>query len=230
MSVVENSVERSEIRRRDEELQAVIRGEMEDSGSIKDVYQGLRNNKIKVMHESDYDEENHERLTDTSLVADAEVTKRDWSDIGYWENTVVVNQQEAELGLDGAIDKYGVDEVIDSTVNGLLDQFTEEGVVYKDPKDNIGFFNDQPRAFDVYDTGAFILFEDSPEELSDNDLYLFEGAAANMYKQFAEDLEEKSTMNTEMAMKKVAKASDYLHDDLDEPFHFLDSFDYKNNS
>ncbi len=227
MSAVENFAERSEIRRRDEERQAVVQGEMEESGSIKDVYQGLRDNKIKVMHESDFDEENHQELTDTPLVANAEITKRDWSDIGYWENTVVVNQQEAEFGLQGAIDEYGVDEVIDMAVNDLLDEFTEEGVVYKDPKDNIGFFNDQPKAFDVYDTGAFMLFDDVPEELSDNDMYLFEGAAANMYKQFAEDIEDKSTMDTEMAMEKVAEESDYISDDLDEPYHFLDSFEYE---
>ena len=226
MSVVENSVERSEPWRRDEELQAVLRGEMENSGSIKHVYPGLRNNKIKVMHESDYEEENHERLTDTSLVADAEISIRDWSDIGYWEDTVVINQEEAEYDLDEAIDEYGLDEVIDRTVNNLLDEFTEQGFVYKDPSDNIGFFHERPKAFDVYDNGSFILFDDKPEELSENDLYLFEGAAANMYKQFAENIEEKTEEDRYSVMAKVAAASEHLVNDLNEQMHFLDAFEY----
>ena len=231
MSVVENSAERSEIRRRDEERQTVVRGEMEDSGSIKDVFPGMRDNMIKVMHESDYEEENHERLTDTPLVADAEVNERDWSDIGYWENTIIINQEKAEYDLDEAIEEYGVDEVIDRTVNNLLDEFTERGVVYKDPGDNIGFFQDEePKAFDVYDNGAFILFDDEPEEMSENDLYLFEGAAANMYKQFAEDIGDKSGDDDYSVMSKVAEASDHLDSELEEPIHFLDSFEYNHET
>lgn len=209
------------------ECKAVLRGELDDSGSIKDIFSGFGNNIIKVMREEDFDKEVYERLRDSSWVADAEVKKRDWSDIDYWENTVVINQKKADFELRGAIDEYGAGRVIEMAVNDLLDNFTEEGIVYKDPKDNVGFFDDQPKAFDVYDTSAFILFDGTPEEFSPMEKYRFEGAAANMYKQFAEDIENKSTMDLEMAMNKVAEESDYLSDNhLDDLSHFQDSFDY----
>lgn len=224
MSLLVNSVERSETRRRDEELQVVIRGEKEDSGTIKDVYQGLRDNKVKVMHEDDFDSEVHERLTGTDLVPQAEITERDWRDIGYHENTVVVNQNEADQDLENAIEEFGIDEVIDDTVNNLLDEFTDRGIVYKDPQNNIAFFEDQPKPFDVYDTGAFILF-DNPEELSENEMYLFEGAAANMYKQFTDDIAEKSSKDNEYITDKVVETSDYLDGSNNSDF-FTQLFEY----
>lgn len=224
MSGVQNFVERSELWRRKEEIQAVRNGEEDTSGSIKDVYQGLRG-VVKPMHESEFAKENHDELTSTSFVADADVNSQDLTEFGYWEDTRVINQDEAVYTLEEAIDEFGVAEAVYRTVDELLDGFTENGIVYNDVSNNIGFFYGEPRAFDVYDSSAFTLFDKSPEEMSGAQFYLFEVSAPIMYQKFAQDVVNKSDEGVEEAIGKVAQASDYLDEGLDGYLDFQDAFE-----
>lgn len=225
MSVIQNFVERSEPWRRVEEIQAIRNGDVNTSGTSKDVYEGLRG-KVKPMPDKQFVEEHHEELTGSELVADADVNSLDLREIGLWEDTRVINQDCAAYTLDEAIDHYGVDEVVDRTVNRLLDGFVEQGVVFKDPKDNIGFFYGRPRSFDVYDSSAFMIFDEKPENMSKADFYSFESAAPNMYGQFAEDVANKSDRASEEVIGKVAEASDYLEDEIEDYLCFQDAFEY----
>jgi len=225
MATIQNFMERSESWRRQEEIQAIMAGNVNTSGTNKDVYEGLRG-KIKPMPEHDFADENHQELTGDELVADADVNPQNLTDIGLGESTKVINQQKATETLDQAIENYGVNEVVEITVDRLLDRFVEQGIVYKDIANNVGFFHGEPKAFDVYDDSAFIIFDDIPEEMSDTDYWRFESAAPTMYQKFAEDIVNNSKQDSEEVISQLAEASRYLEDEIEDYTSFKDAFEY----
>lgn len=120
--------------------------------------------------------------------------------------------------------------MINRTVNQLFDNFVQQGLVYKDVNDNIGFFHGKPKAYDVYDDSAFILFDDVPEEMSKLDYWRFEYAAPTMYQKFAQDVENKSDNESQEVIRNVAEASSYLEEDLEGYLEFQDAFEYGDSS
>lgn len=221
-------VERAEKHRRREEIQAIRRGEVNSSGTRKDVYDGLRG-KIKTMPEEQIVKENHERFSDTDLIAEADINQRDLgdlSDLALSEETNIINQQEANREIPEAIEKYSTDFVIEETVEELLDEFTERGVVYEDPGGNIGFFHRKPQAFDIYDDSAFDIYENRPENMSEAEFHRFKQSAPTMYQKFAGDVARHSEQSREYVVEKVAETSQYLEEDIDSITEFQDAFNY----
>ena len=84
MDIFQNFINRSELWRRKEEVQAILNGDVNTSGTWKDVYDGLRG-KIKPMSDKNFAEEVHEELTGSELIAESEVNTQDLTDIGLWE-------------------------------------------------------------------------------------------------------------------------------------------------
>ncbi|MFB6115056.1 MAG: hypothetical protein ABEK04_02100, partial [Candidatus Nanohalobium sp.] len=113
-----------------------------------------------------------------------------------------------------AIEEYGTDFVVEEAVENLLDEFTEKGIVYEDPGDNIGFFHGKAKAFDVYDDSAFEIYENRPENMSEAEFHRFEGSAPTMYQKFAEDVANHSEESREYVVGKVAESSQYLDEGL----------------
>ncbi len=206
---VASLLENENQQRREDEKAAILHGEPITKGTHKDAYRGLRG-MVKPMPEEDFQEENHRRLTHTELVADAEINTRDFTEIGLWENTAVIDQEEADRTLEEAVQHHGTDHVVKETVENLLDEFTERGIVYSDPEDNIGFFNGEAKAFDVYDESSFDLYDTGPENMNEAEYHRFKQEAPAMYQKFASDLATYTPEQTETAVHKVTQASDHL--------------------
>lgn len=220
------AIERSESYRREEEIQAIKHGEANTSGTRKDVYDGLRG-KVKPMPEEKIVTEHHERLSGTGLIAEADINQQDLTEIALWEDTHVINQEEANKEVPDAIEEYSTDFVVEEAVENLLDEFTEKGIVYEDPGDNIGFFNGKAKAFDVYDDSAFEVYDQKPEKMSDAEFHRFEQSAPIMYQKFAEDVAKHSEESRENVVEKVAESSQYLSEDLDSMVGFQEAFNYR---
>ncbi|MFB6174478.1 MAG: hypothetical protein ABEJ87_00700 [Candidatus Nanohalobium sp.] len=209
-----------------DEKAAIQHGEVIRTGTHKDVYIGLRG-AVKPVEEDDFEEENHERLTGTELTADAEINLRDFTDIGLWPDTVVIKQQMADRELEEAVQHYRTGHVVEETVENLLDEFTERGLVYSDPGDNIGFFSGKAKAFDVYDESSFDLYQSRPEEMSQADFHSFSKKAPVMYQKFACDLARYAPEETEEVVDKVSEASDYLISGEASITDFQQAFEYR---
>lgn len=219
------TIERSENYRRQEEIQAIKHGEVNTSGTRKDVYDGLRG-KVIPMPEEKIVKENHERLSGTGLIAEADINEQDLAEIALWEESEVINQQEANKEITKAIEEYSTDFVVEEAVENLLDEFTEKGIVYEDPGDNIGFFHGRAKAFDVYDDSAFEIYEEKPENMSDADFHRFKHSAPTMYQKFANDVARHSEESREYVVGKVAESSKYLEESLDSITGFQEAFNY----
>jgi len=219
------TIERSEKHRRDEEIQAIEHGDANTTGTRKSVYEGLRG-KIKPMPEEQIAKKNHERLAGTGLIAEADINQQDLTELGLWEDSEVINQQEAKEEIPEAVEKYGAELVVEEAVENLLDEFTERGIVYEDPGDNIGFFHRRAKAFDVYDDSAFEIYDERPENMSEADFHRFEQSAPTMYQKFAEDVANHSEQNREYVVEKVAESSQYLDEDLDSIIGFEEAFQF----
>ena len=101
------------------------------------------------MPEEQIAKKNNKRLAGTGLIAEADINQQDLTELGLWEDSEVINQQEAKEEIPEAVEKYGAELVVEEAVENLLDEFTERGIVYEDPGDNIGFFHRRAKAFDV---------------------------------------------------------------------------------
>jgi len=212
--------------RREDEIAAIQHGEPITSGTNKTVYRGLRG-MVKPMAKKDFPEENREELEETEFIAPGTVNERDFTDIGLWEDTMVIHQDEADEKVGEAVEKYGTDFVVEETVENLLDEFTERGIVYEDPGDNIGFYNGAAKAFDVYDNSAFEFKDGDIDTMSDKDFHEFQQEIPVMYQKFAEDVASYSEEDAQTVVDKVSEASEYLTEGEASRINFQQAFDYQ---
>lgn len=224
MSVAGITQEQKKHRKADE-IAAIEHGEAITTGTNKTAYRGLRGI-VKPMPKEQFPEQNQEKLAESELTAPGTVNERDLTEIGLWKETKVIHQEEADEELEEAVETYGTDFVIEETVENLLDEFTERGIVYEDPGDNIGFFSGQAKAFDVYDDSAFEFKDGNIEEMSEKDFYEFQREAPVMYQKFAEDVANYSQKSHEEVVNKVADTSEYLIEEEASRINFQDAFQY----
>jgi hypothetical protein len=224
--VAQQTLQNEQENRREDEKAAIQEGEVIRKGTHKDAYIGLRG-MVKPMEENHFQEENHERLTGTDLVADADINRRDFTKIGLWPDTVVINQNMADKELEEAVQHYGADYVVEEAVKNLLDEFTERGLVYSDPGDNIGFFSGEAKAFDVYDESSFDLYDSKPENMSEAEFHRFSHQAPAMYQKFACDVARHSGGEAETLLDKVTEASKYLISGEAAMADFQQAFSYR---
>ena len=212
--------------RKEAEKAAIQHGDSINTGTNKTVYRGLRG-MVKPMARKDFPEENREELGETDFIAPGTVNERDFTDIGLWEETMVIHQDEADEKVGEAVEKYGTDFVVEETVENLLDEFTERGIVYEDPRDNIGFYNGEAKAFDVYDSSAFEFKDGDIDSMSDKDFYKFQQEAPVMYQKFAEEVASYSKEDAQTVIEKVSQASDYLIEGEASRIDFQQAFNYQ---
>lgn len=212
--------------RKEDEKAAIQHGEVIRKGTRKDVYRGLRG-MVKPMPKEKFPEENREKLEETELIAPGTVNERDFTEIGLWKETKVIHQEEADETVEEAVEKYGTEFVIEETVENLLDEFTERGIIYEDPGDNIGFFSGEAKAFDVYDNSAFEFKDGNIDTMSDTEFYKFQKEAPVMYQKFACDIARYSDEDAEKIVDQVSEASEYLLDGEASMADFQQAFDYQ---
>jgi hypothetical protein len=191
MASIEGFVDRSHRPEKREDERVMERTEsIENTGGQK-IYRGIRNDILMPQEQDEEIRQIYRDLHGSARVVNTWIFTEDGEDL--------VIQDEAPQSFENALEEYGLDHVVQESVE-IFESFADNGYAYCDlAPDNIGFRNGKGLAIDYLD-------EEAVEPLDGNEQY----SAAMTYHFFTKELAELTEQNAETIERKIDRYSTHV--------------------